>query len=171
VSKHDTHFFNTFSLVIGLLVAVAVVLFAFARVVAARTQVAEVYADPLYQAGVEDRIKPLVRVAIAGRDNTGLVMQGLAVEGGIALAVPADGAALYDSVCKTCHGTGLVGSPKLADKGNWAPRLRQGKATLYQHALQGFTGTAGTMPMKGGRTDLTDELIKQGVDYMVSQVQ
>ena len=34
VSKQDTHFFNVFSLVIGLLVAVAIGLFALARIVA-----------------------------------------------------------------------------------------------------------------------------------------
>src|SRR5207244_4494688 len=38
VSKQDTHFFNVFSLVIGLLVAVAVGLFALARIVASHTQ-------------------------------------------------------------------------------------------------------------------------------------
>src|ERR1700691_2238277 len=34
VSKQDTHFFNVFSMVIGLLVAIAIALFALARVVA-----------------------------------------------------------------------------------------------------------------------------------------
>jgi hypothetical protein len=38
VSKQDTHFFNVFSLVIGMLVAIAVVLFAIARIVASHTQ-------------------------------------------------------------------------------------------------------------------------------------
>jgi cytochrome c5 len=40
---------------------------------------------------------------------------------------------------------------------------------LYLHALKGFTGEAGVMPAKGGRTDLDDNLIRAGVDYMVSQ--
>ena len=38
MSKQDTHFFNVFSLVIGLLVAVAIGLFALARIVASHTQ-------------------------------------------------------------------------------------------------------------------------------------
>jgi cytochrome c5 len=169
VSKHDTHFFNTFSLVIGLLLAVAIVLFAFARVVAGRTQVAEVYADDLYSGSVEERIKPFVRVAIAGKDNSALVMTGLSSAASMALEIPKDGAALYESVCKTCHETGLAGSPRLTDKANWAPRIKQGKETLYKHALEGYTGTAGAMPMKGGRTDLDDDLIKLGVDYIVEK--
>ncbi len=37
--------------------------------------------------------------------------------------------------------------------------------TLYQHAIAGYQGKAGVMPAKGGRTDLTDELVKQAVDY------
>ena len=40
--------------------------------------------------------------------------------------------------------------------------------TLYQHALAGYNGKSGAMPAKGGRADLPDDLIKQGVDYMVS---
>ena len=171
MSKHDTHFFNTFSLVIGLLVSVAIVLFAFARVVASKTQVAEVYADDLYRSGVEERIKPFVRVAVTGKDNSALVMTGLNSGSAIVLEVPKDGPALYESVCKTCHLTGLIGSPKTGDKAAWAPRIKQGKSTLYEHALKGYTGTDGTMPAKGGRTDLDDELIKAGVDYLVSQAQ
>jgi cytochrome c5 len=171
VSKHDTHFFNNFSMVIGLLVAVAIVIMAFARIVAARTQVPEVYTDPVYQSRVAERIKPLVRVAVAGQDNAGMDIKGVAAAGAIALEVPKDGPALFEAVCKTCHGTGLVGAPKLSDKANWAARIGQGKAVLYKHALEGFTGKAGAMPKKGGRTDLDDELIKAGVDYMVSQAQ
>ena len=46
MSTQDTKFFNTFSLVIGLLIAVTLAILAFARSVAARTEVAEVYSDP-----------------------------------------------------------------------------------------------------------------------------
>jgi cytochrome c5 len=37
--------------------------------------------------------------------------------------------------------------------------------------LQGFTGTAGMMPAKGGRTDAPDDLVKQAVDHMVQMAQ
>ena len=171
MSKHDTHFFNTFSLVIGLLVAVAVVLFAFARALSDRTQLPEVYADQLYRDGVEERIKPFVRVAVAGKDNSALVMSGLSGGTAMALEVPKDGPALYDAVCKNCHEPGLAGAPKVTDKAAWAPRIRQGKDVLYKHALEGYIGSAGAMPKKGGRTDLADDLIKQGVDFIVSKAQ
>jgi cytochrome c5 len=89
----------------------------------------------------------------------------------VALPVPKTGAELFQAVCSTCHATGLAGAPKAGDKAAWGPRIAEGKATLYQHALNGYTGKTGIMPAKGGRTDLPDDLIKQGVDYMVSLAQ
>jgi cytochrome c5 len=75
---------------------------------------------------------------------------------------------VFDAACTACHGAGIAGAPKAGDKGAWGPRIAQGKDTLYKHAIQGFTGKAGIMPAKGGRADLDDELIKAGVDYMLS---
>ena len=48
MSKQDTHFFNMFSLVIGILVAVAIVLFAVSRVVANNTQARHVFVEREY---------------------------------------------------------------------------------------------------------------------------
>ena len=96
MSKQDTHFFNVFSVVIGLLVVVALVLFALARVIGNNTQVPETYADKSYLQGVEERIQPLVRVAVAGQDNSALVIKGLAQTTEIKLEVPTDGPALYE---------------------------------------------------------------------------
>jgi len=171
VSKHDTHFFNNFSVVIGGLIIVAIMILAFARVVAGRTQVPETYADPKYVETVAERTSPFVRVAVAGKDNSALKIEAPAQAMTITMTVPKDGPALYDAVCKTCHATGLVGSPKLGDHGAWAPRIAKGKALLYDHAIKGFKGNAGVMPAKGGRIDLSDELIRQGVDFLVSKAQ
>ena len=171
MSKQDTHFFNTFSMIIALLIVVALMIFALSRVVAGRTQVKEVYTDPKYVASTEERVKPFVRVAVAGKDNSAMQIEAAPQGAGVALPVPKDGAALYEAVCKTCHATGLVGAPKFGDHAAWAPRIARGRPTLYEHALKGYTGTVGVMPAKGGRTDLTDELIKAGVDYLVSRGQ
>jgi cytochrome c5 len=56
----------------------------------------------------------------------------------------------------------------MGDKAAWAARIAQGTATLYKHAIEGFQGKSGLMPPKGGRTDLSDDVIRLGVDYMVS---
>ena len=172
MSKHDSQFINHFSLVLGVLVTIAVLLIALARSVAARTQAVEVYKDPAYVASVETHTAPFVREAVAGQDNSAMAIKAPAGAGpAVALAVPKTGKELFESVCTSCHGAGIAGAPKAGDKAAWAPRIAEGKATLYQHALGGFTGKAGVMPPKGGRTDLPDDLIKQGVDYMVSMAQ
>ncbi|MFT3906530.1 MAG: c-type cytochrome [Steroidobacteraceae bacterium] len=171
MSKQDTHFFNVFSLVIGLLVVVAILIFAFARALGKDTQLAETYSDPMYQASVAERVKPFVRVAVAGKDNTALTIKAPVGATQVALAVPKDGKELYEGVCKACHGTGLAGAPKAGDKSAWGSRLAEGKPALYEHALKGYTGKTGVMPVKGGRTDLSDDLIKQGVDYLTSLAQ
>ena len=167
MSKQDSHFFNNFSLVLGILFAVTLGLFAFARHVGAEHQGKQVTTDPRYVDSVKERLQPVDRVAVAGQDNSALKIANLgpATAGP---ALPADGTAAYETACKACHGAGIAGAPKVGDKGAWGPRIAQGKATLYKHAVEGFTGKAGIMPAKGGRVDLSDELIHAGVDYMTS---
>ena len=170
VSKQDSQFFNIFSVVIGLLSVLALVLLMIARNVGTSSQLAHLQTDSSYVAGVEQRIKPLARVAVAGEDNSALVIEaptGSADTGGGAAALPTDGKGLYDMACTACHGLGIGGAPKSGDKGAWAPRLAQGKATLYKHAIEGFQGKDGVMPAKGGRTDASDDLVKLSVDYMI----
>ncbi len=170
-AKQDSLFINVFSLVIGILVAIAVLLFALSRAVAGRTQDVQVYDDSNYVASVTQRTAPFAREAIAGHNNAALAIQAPAGAGpSLALPVPANGKELFEQVCKTCHGPGLVGAPKAGDRTAWASAIAEGKPTLYQHALDGYTGKTGTMPPHGGRTDLPDALIKQGVDYMLSLV-
>lgn len=170
MSKQDSQFFNIFSVVLGILVAVALVLMAFARSVGAATQVEHVRSDPEYVAGVTERVRPLARIAVAGQDNSALTIEspsGSADAGASALALPTDGPGLYDVACTACHGQGIGGAPKSGDKAAWAPRLAQGTATLYKHAIEGYQGKAGVMPAKGGRADVSDDLVKAAVDHMV----
>jgi cytochrome c len=43
---------------------------------------------------------------------------------------------------------------------------------LYDHAINGFQGDAPTpMLPKGGRVDLSDQEVRDAVDYMVSESQ
>ena len=77
------------------------------------------------------------------------------------------GKKLYETTCVACHGAGIAGAPKFGDKAAWAPRIKQGSATLYEHALKGFQGKAGMMPAKGGSTASDDE-VKAAVDYMAA---
>ena len=166
MSKQDSHFFNNFSLVLGILFAVTIGLFAFARHVGAEHQLQQVTTDPRYVSTVEERLKPVAAVAVAGQDNTALKIKNTGPETAAA-AIPKDGTAAYETACVACHGAGIAGAPKVGDKTAWGPRIAQGKDTLYNHALHGFQGKSGVMPAKGGRADWPDDLIKQAVDHIV----
>lgn len=77
----------------------------------------------------------------------------------------ADGQKVYEANCKMCHGGTIPGAPGVGKNDEWAPRIKQGKETLYKHALEGFN----TMPAKGGNAGLSDDEIKAAVNYMANQ--
>jgi cytochrome c5 len=85
------------------------------------------------------------------------------------MGAAASGQDVYSKTCVACHGAGVAGAPKVGDKSDWGPRIKQGKDVLYQHALNGYTGKKGMMPPKGGNTALADADVKAAVDYMVAQ--
>jgi cytochrome c5 len=175
VSKQDTHFINMFSLVIGILVALAIVFFVVARGIGASTEGKEMLSEPDYYKTVEARVAPVEQEAVAGQNNAALAIKapaGATAEAGgsSGLAMPTSGKDLFDQTCSACHGAGIAGAPKAGDKAAWASHVAKGLPTLYDHALHGFTGTTGTMPAKGGRTDVPDAMVEQAVNYMVSLV-
>lgn len=164
-AEHDKKFFDTFMLVLGILIGIAVVLYVLARIVASNTQEQHVLADPANQAAVNERIAPVAKVAIAGKDNSALApVQAPA-------AAPAEelgGEQVFNMACMACHGAGVAGAPKMGDKAAWGPRIAKGAETLHKHAIEGFQGNAGFMPAKGGRADLSDKSIINAVDFMVA---
>jgi cytochrome c5 len=167
-ASHDRTFFDTFLLVLGILVGVTIGLIIIARIIAANTSVAHRADDPVYQRQVEERIQPVARVAIAGQDNSALAPPAAAPAVAATAAADLTGEQIYNQACVACHGAGVAGAPKFGDKAAWAPRIAQGIDTLHNHALQGFQGKAGYMPPKGGRTDLSDQSVLNGVDYIVA---
>ncbi|HZP93323.1 MAG TPA: c-type cytochrome [Burkholderiales bacterium] len=84
-----------------------------------------------------------------------------------AAAKPAAGSGenTFKTVCSACHGTGVLGAPKLGDRAAWKPRIAQGMATLHEHALKGIRA----MPPKGGAVSLPDADVQAAVDYMVGK--
>jgi cytochrome c5 len=169
MAKHDRHFMNVFSAVLGILIAIALVLIGISRMVDSGPKGARDTADPLMQATAEERIKPFAEVAVSGEDNSRKEIQKTAVAVAAAPALdpskPMDGKTVFQNSCNACHGSGLLGSPKLGDKAAWAPRIAKGIATLDKHALEGFN----QMPAKGGNVGLPDDAVKAAVEYMVSQ--
>jgi cytochrome c5 len=72
----------------------------------------------------------------------------------------------YQSICFSCHDTGIAESPKLGDKAAWAPRIAQGKDVLFNTVVTG----KGAMPPRGA-SKLSDDELKAAIDYMISKAQ
>ena len=172
MSKHDDHFFNMFSVVIGALVTIAIVLFGIARNIGTPFDEARTASDAAVAAHVAENTAPIGKLALAGQDNSAIAIH--APGGGAAptaLPMPKGGEETFQTVCGACHGAGIGGAPRVGDHAAWGPRIGQGKPTLYEHALKGFAGKAGVMLAKGGRSDLPDALVRETVDYMVKKSQ
>ena len=80
-----------------------------------------------------------------------------------------DGGQIFGNLCTGCHTSGAGGAPTMTAAG-FGARASKGKDTLYKHAIEGFTGTAGHMPPKGGNPALTDDQVKATVDWMLANV-
>ena len=158
----DTHFMNSFSVVLGILIFIAICSVAFARWLG-HIQMADQMGQSMAQATVQDNIAPFSREAIAGRDNSALAIPTASTTAAPAADVPKTGQEAFEKVCSSCHGMGLNGAPKAGDRAAWGPRIAQGKPVLYQHALNGYK----LMPARGG-TNWPDATIRAAVDYMVS---
>ena len=75
------------------------------------------------------------------------------------------GEQIVKSVCATCHQAGVANAPKTGNRGDWAPRIKQGLNTMLATALNG----KGAMPPKGGDASLTDEEVTRAVVFMANQ--
>ena len=169
MSTHDEKFINLFTIVIGALIGVAIVLIFIAREIGKQNQLAWAHEDPEAVSAVDARIAPVGRVALPG-DN---IEDDAAAATTVAVAAPTaarkTGEQVYNEACFACHGTGVGGAPKIGDHPAWEPRIAKGKDVLHKHAIEGFQGDAGFMPPKGGRVDLSDEEISDAVDYMLAR--
>ena len=169
-ASHDRKFFDTFMLVLGILLGVTIGLIILARFIAGPNVLLGKKEDPVFQQEVQARIGPVARVAVAGADNSALAAPVAAVDA-VAATEDLPGETVYNQACVACHGAGIAGAPKMGDAAAWAPRIAQGLDTLHTHALQGYQGKGGYMPPKGGRTDLSDQSVINAVDYIVAASQ
>lgn len=168
--NYDLEFLKKFSLVIGFLMLVTLGLIAGAYFVHLQLP-PEV--NPIATKQTQERIAPSGSV-YAGA--TGAASQAAATAAAAAKAASQvayggtlDGSVIYGQLCTGCHTSGAGGAPTMTAAGMGA-RASKGKDTLYKHAIEGFTGTAGVMPAKGGNPALTDEQVKATVDWMMANL-
>ena len=168
--NYDLEFLKKFSLVIGFLVLVTLGLMAGAYYVHLQLP-PEV--SPVAVKQTQARIAPAGAV-YAG--STGAAAQAAATAAAAAHAASqvayggtTDGSVIYGQLCTGCHTSGAGGAPTLTAAGMGA-RAAKGKDTLYSNAINGYTGSAGVMPAKGGNPALTDEQVKATVDWMMANL-
>src|SRR5262249_44510578 len=125
--------------------------------------------DPQVKAAIEERIRPVGKVLLAGAAEL-QAAAAAAVSTPKPVATPLTGPQVYNAACIVCHAPpGVGGAPPLGDAAARGPCTAKGIDTLHMRALRGFQGEKGFMPQKGGRPDLSDGEITAAVDYIVGQ--
>ena len=159
-SMSDRDFMKYFSGLIGALIALTVIIFVLAQMVASSANMVRGGDKKAEAAGADvlARIKPVGEVVLAS---------AMTATAGAANAAD-KGETTYNTACVACHGAGVAGAPKKGDKAAWKDRIAQGNDKMYEHALKGFQGKKGFMPAKGGNASLADADVKAAVDFMVS---
>jgi cytochrome c5 len=169
LEQKQSSLFDRSTLLIIFTAIVAVAFFSFASNMSNFTSDRSL-SEAEYHASVEERIRPFGRIKLPGEEHTADELKVDEVPLAELHATTLSGPQVFNEACIVCHGSGIGGAPTLEDSAAWASRTAQGMETLYQHALEGYTGSAGYMPPKGARLDLSDEEVNSAVDYMLSQV-
>jgi len=155
VEKQDKDVLAKFVLVIGILVIFTVVAFLVARLLSTVTSNSTEGAESdefaqMQIAKIEERIAPVGQV-VAGEVVTGPVIRS--------------GKEIVETTCNSCHGTGVLGAPKIGDAADWSTRFGQGMDTVMANAING----KGSMPARGGDGSLSDEDLKKAVVYILKE--
>lgn len=165
MSKADDIFYREFAVVILLLFLFTVCMIFVARIIG----------DAAFEdmqnsnSAILGRIGPVGQVRVGDPNE---IAAASAIETlQVAAAQPAasapakSGDAVYNGACVACHAAGVAGAPKLDDKSAWQPRMDQGIDGLVNSVLNG----KGAMPPKGGNPGLSDQEIRNAVEYMLKQ--
>ncbi len=165
--NYDLDFLKRFSMVIAFLMAVTLVLILFSAYLHYGYPHEP---NPIETKRTEARIAPLGGVFAGKGGEAAKAAADAAAKAALVANVPyegrTDGAEIYGGLCASCHKGGVGGAPMLTATGMGA-RAGKGKDLLYKHAIEGFQGSAGVMPAKGGNPALTDDQVKVAVDWML----
>ncbi|MDH3613595.1 MAG: c-type cytochrome [Gammaproteobacteria bacterium] len=169
--SRDQKFFDMYSLVIGILAAFALAILVLAMKMSDLTQGVYTRDADEYQAAVAERIRPFGQVYLPGQEQEAAAPTVETAVEPDPVVTAMSGPQVYNAACLACHGAGIGGAPILGDAAAWEARIAQGIDVLNDHAINGYTGTVGFMPAKGGRVDLSDQEIAAAVEYMAGEAQ
>lgn len=168
-NPEDRAFVKVFASVLGVLLGIAIFFFVAANLLALFDK--ESKPNQFEAAQIQRRLQPVAAVNTSAQAATAQqTTQKTAQAGGGGAANgpahPWPGHVVYEKVCSACHAAGVAGAPKYGDKAAWAPRAKQGLATLVDHAVNGYKA----MPPKGGDASLTKQEVQNDVEYMLKAV-
>lgn len=168
----DARFTNVFSIMIGGLIILTILLIILSIMISSDVNQSNINAS-VNKEQVAERLQPTGQINVG---EASMTASGGSDGGSAAAAEPdstevASGESVYNSSCGACHNAGVAGAPAQGDSEAWSDRIAKGIDTLYQHAIEGFQGSAGVMPAKGGNPSLSDEEVKAAVDFMVESAQ
>ncbi len=168
MSKADDIFWKEFGVILLLLFAFAVAMFVAARVIGAAAM-ERMHSSPN---SVATRIEPVGQVRIgdptqqsAAETVEGAMATASSSEVAVAAADATSGESVYQGLCHACHAAGLAGAPKPDDSEAWQERAEKGLDAMLAIAIQGVGG----MPPRGGNPALTDEQLRDAIEFMLVQ--
>ena len=104
---------------------------------------------------IRERTMPVGKVCIEGEDcgsASAAVVSG-----------PKSASDIFTASCNACHGSGVLGAPKLGDAADWSKRSAKGVDTLINNAIVGIN----SMPPRGTCSSCSDDEIAATVQYML----
>lgn len=114
------------------------------------------FAQEMSNEEIVERIKPYGSLHVAG---------AAAADAGASAA--RSGEDVYNSACVACHGSGVLGAPRLHNGADWQPRLdEKGLDGVWQNALSGINA----MPPRGTCSNCSDDEIKAAIEYMIEGI-
>jgi cytochrome c5 len=150
VSHQDDVFMRMFGIVLGVLILLAFIVFFIAQNVTSDQP-----NSSMSEQAIEKRIAPVGKLKTGEEKPMAAAETTVASTGGAASAVPA--------ACAACHGTGVLGAPKIGNKADWEPRLAQGMDVLIASASKG----KGNMPPQGAT--FSNDALKEAIQAMLSK--
>lgn len=158
-----------YSLVIGVLAAVALAILVLALRISDVKQGKFTHDSEEFQQAINERIEPVGDVYMPGEATDSESPVAATAAEPEPVAAEMTGPQVYNSACIACHGNGVAGAPVVGNVDQWNYRIDKGIDVLYDHAINGFQGEKGVMIAKGGRMDLSDDEVRRAVDYMVEE--